>query len=135
MRSKDFVSVTLISERKERNIMDKKQNKFCGVCGEENEIFHEDFKDGDEVTWREYFWVDGRKDSTILSGKKTTYYVKHDKETKAYLENHKPLNWSLEKAKYRWHYERTPLVDITYHGLNHHLDGMGLTAKEYYKTK
>ena len=55
--------------------MDKEQNKFCGVCGEENKIFHEDFKDGDEVTWQEYFWVDGwygwngKKESIVLSGK------------------------------------------------------------------
>jgi hypothetical protein len=121
--------------------MDKEQNKFCGVCGEENKIFHEDFKDGDEVTWQEYFWVDGwygwngKKESIVLSGKIYLDGIAHDKETKAYLENHKPLNWSLEKAKYRLYYERTPLAEITYHGLNHHLDGMALTAKEWYKNK
>ena len=115
--------------------MNKEQNKFCGVCGAENEIFHEDFKDGDEVTWREYFLVDGRKDSTILSGKIYLDGIAHDKETKAYLENHKPLNWSLEKEKYRLYYERTPLAELTYHDLNYHLDGGFLTAKEYYKNK
>ena len=106
--------------------MDKKQNKFCGVCGEENEIFHEDFKDGDEVTWAEYF---SDRNVTVLSGKlKRKFFVYHDEETNSYLANHKPVT-KVSRLKN----EITPLAEITYHGLNHHLDGMSLTAKEYYK--
>ncbi len=105
---------------------DKAQNKFCGVCGEENEIFHEDFKDGDEVTWREYF---SGRNVTVLSGKLKKYGVEHDKETKAYLEKHKPITSNA----HRYYNDQTPLSEIPFHGLNHHLDGMALTAKEWYK--
>lgn len=132
--------------------MNIKQDKFCKVCGEENEILHEDFKDGDEVTWAEYFWISGRKDKRILSGKlhlcnldggdcspSHSYkliFIKHDKATREYLTNHEACDRNGTGALSRVTGKKyTILKAITHHKLNHHLDGNSLTAKEWYENQ